>query len=191
MLFLVETTEKLRILTFCLRDVQFIDCAKDFDWACDRQTVRLCSLTRDNLKQTNKIDNFRRFFFSLIITRAIILKQLFVSGSVNIGEYSTRLIFTNIYNQVSRFRPQPRIPTWSTENWHIAGYLFHFYFSVFRACAVILESKVVGWTASLFWEHLKPPTVELQQWDFVAMANIVTVSLIQYFCIIQWYNTNL
>ena len=29
MLFLIETTEKLRILTFCLRDVQFIDCAKD------------------------------------------------------------------------------------------------------------------------------------------------------------------
>ena len=107
-------------------------------------------------KQT-KLTIFGRFLFSLIITRAIILKQLFVSGSVNIGEYSTRLIFTNIYNQVSRFRPQPRIPTWSTENWHIAGYLFHFYFSVFRACAVILESKVVGWTASLFWEHLKPP----------------------------------
>ena len=59
MLFLIETTEKLRILTFCLRDVQFIDCAKDFDWACDRQTARLCSLTRDNLKQTNKIENFR------------------------------------------------------------------------------------------------------------------------------------
>ena len=141
-------------------------------------------------KQT-KLTIFGRFLFLLIIARAIILKQLFVSGSVNIGEYSTRLIFANIYNQVSRFRPQPRIPTWSTENWHIAGYLFHFYFSVFRACAVILESKVVGWTASLFWEHLKPPTVELQQWDFVAMANIVTVSLIQYFCIIQWYNTNL
>ena len=74
-------------------------------------------------KQT-KLTIFGRFLFSLIITRAIILKQLFVSGSVNIGEYSTRLIFTNIYNQVSRFRPQPRIPTWSTENWHIAGYLF-------------------------------------------------------------------
>lgn len=59
MLFLIETTEKLRILTFCLRDVQFIDCAKDFDWACDRQTARRCSLTRENLKQTDKIDNFR------------------------------------------------------------------------------------------------------------------------------------
>ena len=67
--------------------MQFIDCA------CDRQTARLCSLTRDNLEQTNMQN--RHFSdgscFSLIITLVIILKQLFASGSVNSGEYSPRL----------------------------------------------------------------------------------------------------
>ena len=38
--------------------MQFVDCACDFDLGCDRQTARLCSLTRDDLKQTNKIDIF-------------------------------------------------------------------------------------------------------------------------------------
>ena len=42
-----------RILTFCLRHVEFIDWTWDFDWACDRQAALLCSLTRDNLKQIN------------------------------------------------------------------------------------------------------------------------------------------
>ena len=36
--------------------------ACDFNWACDRQTTRLCPLTRDNLKQTNKHGQF--LFFS-------------------------------------------------------------------------------------------------------------------------------
>ena len=134
---------------------------KRFRLSCDRQTALLCSLTLDNLKQT-KWTIFGRFLFSLIITRVITFKQLFASRSVNIGEYSPRLILTNIYKHVSRFWPKPRIPTWWTENWHFAGYLFHFYFSVFRACAV-MESKDVEWTVTLFWECLKPPTVGLQQ----------------------------
>ena len=35
------------------------------DWACDRQTARLCSLMRGNLKQTNKIEIFRTVFVFL------------------------------------------------------------------------------------------------------------------------------
>ena len=41
-------------------------CLQFIDWACDRQTARPCSLTRDNLKQTKKIDIFWTVFVFLL-----------------------------------------------------------------------------------------------------------------------------
>ena len=60
-------------------------------WWADCASLFIDAWQFETNKQNRHFSNCSCFFFFLIITCVSILKQLFASGAVNIGEYSTRL----------------------------------------------------------------------------------------------------